>query len=149
MLELIINFTQYSVDTQRNPKRPFIHLSNTEQEYLVRAICPRSKFTKSRTQLSIKIKQILRLNYPNLEDFDDFHNTSLVKNTSAINLEGIMKIIKLTKTQRKKWEQLNQDNLQNLIIKKDISAIQMICKTLNFREKKLNRFLQLANVVEN
>ena len=39
LLELIINFNQYSVDTYRTPKRPFIHLSNADKAYLVKAIC--------------------------------------------------------------------------------------------------------------
>lgn len=59
LLELIINFTQYSVDTYRTPKRPFIHLSNADIDYLVRAICPRSKCGKSRT---------LQRYFKNLED---------------------------------------------------------------------------------
>ena len=46
LIELVISFTQYSVDTYRTPKRPFIHLSKADKEYLVRTICPRSKSGK-------------------------------------------------------------------------------------------------------
>lgn len=59
LLELTLNFTQYSVDTYQTPKRLSIHLSNDDKNYLVSLICPRSKSGKSRT---------LQRHFKNLED---------------------------------------------------------------------------------
>ncbi|MEM6339453.1 MAG: hypothetical protein AAF673_06005 [Pseudomonadota bacterium] len=158
MLELIINFTQYSVDTYQTPKWPFIHLSKTDQEYLVRTICPRSKSGKSRAlkryfknledagfidkknlnywewnssflvfHASHKVEDIqaLVIREQMLRELEEHSNSSeeilrakrsltikqtlniqdtviVASNTSSINLESVIKRMKLTATQRKK-----------------------------------------------
>lgn len=92
----------------------------------------------SRKQRSIKIKQTLNIQNNSIA-------VSSVNNTSTMNLENVIKTMKLTAPQKKKWKQVNQDDLQRLIREKDVPAAQRLCKTLNFREKKTNKFLNLIN----
>lgn len=93
----------------------------------------------ARKQRSIKIQQTLNIESNSIEESSNY----------TMNLDNVVKTLKLTATQRKKWEQVNQDDLQLLIREKNVHAVQSLCKTLNFREKKITKFLKLTNVLNN